>query len=441
MRGIFQFKVNSAAMRTVRSVVVTVCLLFGTVVAVAQVRLAPATDRNPDQGKVTDGDPFEIATGIYYREYEDLYINDTIPINFVRTQRNKDPRSRAFGIGASTSYDMFIIGDVAKFSWVALVFADGSQATYSRISAGTSYLDGIFEDKSDPSEFLGSRIWWNKRGGWTVRLRDGREYTVQGCNAKSKPGQCAVTEVKNAQGEALVIRRDGDGNMLRITSPHGHFIEFRNDSSGRILQARDDAGERVDYTYDGNGCLIESHNWRGDEQKFSYDSHFNMVFVHERGPHGRDGKGRYDFKINNRYDAQDRLAAQLVSNGDTYSAKYHADAQGRVRQTDVRARDSLTKYFFDESGYWYREEFQGDKRSRWILEYVREPNAHELRDVVLTCPTGKMHLPVSLGRTLGSMGGEHKRYMSRVCSTALPSRPGTKPPQKERAATAGRSSP
>src|SRR5262249_53563825 len=108
-------------MRSVRLVLLTSCFLLGTVVGVAQVRLAPAPDRSTDKGKVTDGDPFEIATGIYYREYADLYVNDTIPINFVRTQRNKDPRSRAFGIGASTSYDMFIIGDVAKFSWVALV--------------------------------------------------------------------------------------------------------------------------------------------------------------------------------------------------------------------------------------------------------------------------------------------------------------------------------
>src|SRR5215469_3139203 len=137
---------------------------------------------------ITAADPFDVGTGLYFREYRDLYVEDTIPIDFVRTQRNMDPRSRSFGVGASTSYDMFIVGDVYKFSWVALVLADGSQERYARISPGTGFANGVFENKTTLDKFFGSRIVWNKRGGWTVSLRDGTEYTVQGCGAKSKPG-------------------------------------------------------------------------------------------------------------------------------------------------------------------------------------------------------------------------------------------------------------
>jgi hypothetical protein len=92
---------------------------------------------------------------------------------------------------------------------------------YARISPGTGFADGVFENKTTLDKFFGSRIIWNQHGGWTVSLRDGTEYTVQGCGAKSKPGQRAVKEIKNAGGDRLSIQRDHDGNIVRITSPTG----------------------------------------------------------------------------------------------------------------------------------------------------------------------------------------------------------------------------
>ena len=178
-------------------------------------------------------------------------MKDTIPIAFVRTQRNMDPRSRSFGIGGSTSYDMFIIGDVSKFSWVALVPANGGQERYVRVFSGTGFADGVFENKTTLDRFYGSRIAWNQRGGWNVSLRDGTELTIQGCAATSKPGQCAI----NPNGDRLTILRDREGNMLRITSPHGHTVSLQNDPQGRITRAQDAAGRWVRYEYDENGAL------------------------------------------------------------------------------------------------------------------------------------------------------------------------------------------
>jgi len=394
--------------------------LLSNLVAFSQVREAIDTAVAPGQGKVMDADPFEAGTGIYFREHTDLVVKDSIPIEFVRTQRNMDSRSRAFGIGASTSYDMFIIGDVKQFSWVALVLANGSQVRYARTSPGTGYADGVFLDVSDPSEFLGSRISWNGHGGWTVKMRDGREYTVQGCNASSKPGQCAVTEIKNSQGERLVIQRDGEGNILRITSPHGHFISMRNDSEGRILHAQDDSGKWASYRYDDHGCLIETTNWRRDRQEFRYDSKFNMVYVHEWGPNGSDGEGPYNFTISNKFNEQDRFSSQRVSTGDIWSAEYHVDDQGHVRQTDVRDNTSLIRYFFDEAGYSYREEFEPRNQQRWVLDYAREPKTREILGVTLSCPLSQRHLPGKFAELIGEMGEAHKAFVSQMCREILP---------------------
>src|SRR2546423_1138222 len=136
-------------------------LLLRYVPTVAQVQ-KPNGILNSAHDHITAADPFDVSTGIYSREYRDLYVEDTIPMDFTRTQRNMDPRSRSFGIGGSTSYDMFIIGDVYKFSWVALVLADGSDERYVRVSPGYGFRDGVFENKTSLDKFFGSRIVWNQ---------------------------------------------------------------------------------------------------------------------------------------------------------------------------------------------------------------------------------------------------------------------------------------
>jgi hypothetical protein len=140
------------------SILIWICSLLLPSLAAAQVHQPLEFNVNRAGFGIKAADPFDIGTGIYYRTYLDLQIDDTIPIRFERTQRNLDLRSRAFGIGGSTSYDMFIIGDVEKFSWVALVLADGGQIRYARVSPGTSYSDGVFEDQATPGRFLGSRM-------------------------------------------------------------------------------------------------------------------------------------------------------------------------------------------------------------------------------------------------------------------------------------------
>src|SRR5947209_14863437 len=60
-----------------------------------------------------DADPVDLGTGLYIRSNIDLDLKDSIPIQFTRVYRNADPRSRAFGVGASNSYEMFITGDSA----------------------------------------------------------------------------------------------------------------------------------------------------------------------------------------------------------------------------------------------------------------------------------------------------------------------------------------
>ena len=51
----------------------------------------------------TDGDPIDLATGLYIRRTVDLVLMDGTPLILTRTYRNRDSQSRPFGIGTNHS--------------------------------------------------------------------------------------------------------------------------------------------------------------------------------------------------------------------------------------------------------------------------------------------------------------------------------------------------
>jgi YD repeat-containing protein len=398
-------------MRTLRTLFV-LPFVIASISSFAQVQRPDAIFKSTHDN-ISAADPFDVGTGIYYREYEDLFVKDTIPIDFVRTQRNMDPRSRSFGIGASTSYDMFIVGDVSKFSWVALVLADGGQERYVRVSPGTGFADGVFENKTTLDRFYGSRIAWNQHGGWKVSLRDGSELTIQGCGATSKPGQCAVIEIKNAKGDRLTVTRDREGNILRITSPAGHTVNLDHDSQGRITKAQDDAGHWLKYEYDESGALKNATNWRGTTQQFRYDDRLNMLSVHEHSP--RAGKRpACDVTVTNRFDEKNRFAGQKVSTGEFASVNYTTVASGDIREVGIHSQDGLEHFFFNDAGYTIREDFSRGKETAWSLRRVRDAQTNAVMDVRLQCRTAEIQVPVKLDGFL-EKSQLYIPYFSRYC--------------------------
>ena len=78
------------------SILISILSLLLAPLAVAQVHQPLEFNENRVSFGVKAGDPFDVETGIYYRTYLDLFIDDGIPIRFERTQRNQDTRSRSF---------------------------------------------------------------------------------------------------------------------------------------------------------------------------------------------------------------------------------------------------------------------------------------------------------------------------------------------------------
>jgi YD repeat-containing protein len=247
-----------------------------------------------------------------------------------------------------------------------------------------------------------------------VSLGDSTEYTVRGCGANSKPGQCAITEIKNAQGDRLTVDRDREGNILKITSPHGRTVSIEHDSEGRITKAVDDTGEWVKYEYDERGALAKAVNWLGTTDIFRYDQNFNMTLARELTPASK-GHAACEVTVKNWYDEKNRFAGQKVSNGMFADVKYTTAPNGEIREVAMHSDQGFSRFFMNDAGYEVREDFSRGKSTHWSLLRSRDAQTNALTDLRLRCGASEIKVPVKLDGTLQN-SDVYIPLFSRVCA-------------------------
>jgi YD repeat-containing protein len=123
--------------------------------------------------------------------------------------------------------------------------------------------------------------------------------------------------MQDAAGNALDLRRDSQGNLQEIRTPHGHRIQFQYDDQSRIARAEDDQGHRVDYRYDGYGMLTDAIFSVGRARHYSYDGALMTMIADEKGT----------VLLRNSYQSE-KLVRQDFGNGQIYSYDYARSANG-----------------------------------------------------------------------------------------------------------------
>src|SRR5690349_3551106 len=76
----------------------------------------------------------DLATGLYIREDEDIVVRGTPALILRRTYLSNYREPKEFGIGTTHNGERYLVGDGQRFSWAALIFADGSRVRFNRIS-------------------------------------------------------------------------------------------------------------------------------------------------------------------------------------------------------------------------------------------------------------------------------------------------------------------
>ena len=339
----------------------------------------------PDDECCDDGDPVNLATGIFTLQENDLYLADVIPIGLQRTYLSRDLEVRPFGVGMTHPYAMFL-WSAQQYVEADLILPDGRHVHYVRTSPGVGYTDAIFTHQETPTTsatpgaFYKSVMAWNGRG-WDIRLKDGTVY-VFGENAP-------LQAIRDRFGNTVTITRaNGDqfGNVAQVTSPHGRWIAFTYDTSNRITQAKDHIGRTVTYTYDASGNLATVTDPENRVTSYTYDTSHRMLTVKPPSLQGTSSN-----LVTNEYttaaDAPTPVGwvkKQTFVDGGAYQFAYTV-SNGTSTQTDVTdPRAFVRRLSFNSDGYTLSDTRAHGQPLQLVTTSSRQAGSHFITTTTTT---------------------------------------------------------
>lgn len=294
----------------------------------------PNTGGGPDG---EDGDPVDLGTGLFVMEKTDVLLHDTMPLELKRTYRPGDNNTRAFGIGSTHAFEMFL-WSVNNYQEADLILPSGGRVHYVRTSSGTGYMDAVYEHTSSPGVFHKSKLKWNSsKFGWDLVLKDGTVYYF--------PDMGRLESITDRAGNTITVTRAGSvsSRVTQLTSPNGRWIKFTYDGSDRITEAKDNIGRTVGYQYDSGGRLWKVTNPKGGVTEYSYDTSNRMLTI-------KDARGIV--YLTNEYDSAGRVTKQTQADSTTYQFAYTVGTGGKITQTDVTdPRGKVRRVTFNAAGY------------------------------------------------------------------------------------------
>ena len=276
----------------------------------------------------------------------DLFVPDVMPLSLTRAYFAWEPHSRAFGVGTNHPYDICPTGTRFPYTYQELNLEDGYQVYMPRISKGTGYADAVFRHDRSSSEFYGAMTAWNGNG-WTMTFRDGRKIYFPEAYFSKNFAQGAPTEMVDAGGHRIQLKRSKSRNLEELISPSGHTITFKYDSFDRIVEARDDAGHVRSYSYGQDGHV----------QTVSDGARVLYRFEYQRLMTGADNDpwlltavmdGDWNVLVRNKF-SNGRVIEQRLADGEVYHYEYVLN-RAEVLQTTVTLPSGEEKEFFFRNG-------------------------------------------------------------------------------------------
>ena len=302
------------------------------------------------------GDPVSLVTGQFDHTEHDAMLRDVVPIDVARAYNSSDKNQRAFGVGMTHGYDVFLFSQ-NQYQEVDLILPGGTRVHYSRTSPGNDFVSAVFQSAA-PGAWRGSTIAWNLlRAGWDLSFRDGRKWFF----FQFQP----LAEMTDSNGSVTRIVRQElgglGGKVAQIISPNGRTVAFTYNAAGFVSALTDSLGRRVSYSYDGGGRLTQVIDPMGGVRTYTWDTAQNRVTaVHD--PVG-------NLVIQNQYDSNGRVTSQTLANGSSYAFAYSIQ-NGAITQVDVTdRRGSVRRVQFDAAGYMAKDTFPLGSPDEQVVSY------------------------------------------------------------------------
>lgn len=290
------------------------------------------------------GDPVSLVTGQFDHTEHDLRIADVMPIDIARSYNSADRNQRAFGIGMTHAYDVFLFSQ-NQWQEVDLILPGGTRIHYARTSPGTGFADAIFTSTAAGQWNQSIIARNNVRFGWDLLFRDGRKWYFQ----QFQP----LLEMADANGNVTrIVRQDSNGTggkVARIISPNGRTVDFSYNAAGFVSALTDRLGRSYTYNYDAGGRLVSVVDPLGGTTAYTWDTTNNRI-TSIQDPNG-------NLMIENEYDGTGRVHRQTLGDGNHFSFSYTTQ-NGFTTQTEVTdQRGTIRRVDFDATGNIVRNTF------------------------------------------------------------------------------------
>ena len=358
-----------------------VALMAGPLTSGALLLLLPADGPRldhdlPDSYRPVHKGHVDIATGLYIREDEDIVVRGTPPLVLRRTYLSNYHANKQFGIGTTHPGEWYVVGDGGRFSWAALILADGAQIRFERTSAGHSFLNAMYEHRATPSEWQGARFGWTGLG-WALRQRDGALARFRGC---SQGSVCSIVETRDPDGHVIAYRRDSSGRLSRMEASRDRWIAFDYDADDRIQRAYSSAGDEVVYGYDARGRLVRAADRDGTARRYSYTDADLMATIEDPG-----------HTIENEYDSDGRCVRQVNRYPDgrepyTFTFAYAVDQGAVVAASTTETGGIWSRFTFGKDRYTTSESRGSEGIEPTVITYERDAVTNFVTGLTVTCP-------------------------------------------------------
>jgi len=284
-----------------------------------------------------DGEPVDLSSGEFVYTRTDLTVSDVLPIRLTRTYITNDHYQRAFGIGTTLNYDMFVFGDTLPYTYQELILPNGSPIRFNRISSGTSYIGAVYKSTATAGDWYGATLSYNPSSipgaFWVIRTRTGMLYGFPESAAENNQVNQALVGIEDRNGNMLKLTRNGSALLTQIASPSGRYINIARDAEGRIIQATDNGGRSVSYTYDSAGHLASVTDVNGGVTTFAYNSNDLMTSITDP---------RNITYLTNQYDSSGRVIEQTQADGSTYTFQW--TPSGNASQEWISSGSTVDRY-------------------------------------------------------------------------------------------------
>jgi RHS repeat-associated protein len=277
-------------------------------------------------GNKCTGQPIDDETGTFFHEWNDMAINDVLPLTLERAYNSADNTSHVFGVGGNSNLGIHLYGNGGSFTTPELVLPCGQVIAFNLVSGNPASfpLTGVvWEHTGTASAFYGATLQHliNSSIGeyWQITMKDGTAYAFQ----SDVPNQ--LIWVQDRFGNQITLNHNG-GLVDQVVSPSGRTITLNYDSSNRITSAVDNSGRTIGYAYNTTGTLSTVTYPDSTSEKYTYDSNNRMLTMQDR---------RGNVWVTNQYDTNGRVIKQTFADNTSYQFGYTTNSSNVVTTTTI----------------------------------------------------------------------------------------------------------